>query len=744
MLQDRYVQARQRALDAGDQEAAQKIEAFMPQLTEQPQEGQTPTEEPSALKNVGKTADEFVRGLADTLTFGYADEIAAAADQAVRGTPLAGLAQTQAPSYEESLSQQRQRDTEGGGARLTGQIVGGVAPTVGVVRAASGATRLARAGAGAGTGAIQGGLYGTGSAEGGLSDRLAGGAVGAAIGAPLGGAVSAIVPLTKTQQVNRFVNQAGGEDLAKVDAEIVRRGQEILSDPLRKVSGKAKDLRASDANQMVRDSFKREALDVLKKLPTGFPNRAALIEKVSQGRALTPAERTILGQDPVGRLVIPSIEAMQRVDVLTGPQASAGGARELARNVAGYVLPEKLARGVSALFGKRQTRENVISNLINRQGQAASLVAQRLGDAPTTASIKELTELAAQASQKADAEKAAKAVSRTRTAEEGAAIRAEREAKKLADQEAKKAAELRQNLAVTQSEDPTYLLGVSNPLGAPRNKEQMAEFSKLLRQQMEARAAREELTRQSKSLFPDDPKLAQNLSETMAKDPTYLLRTEGGGVPRNPQEMSEFSKLLRQQMLAREGVEKVTTDKQIAQELANKVSVDNWSKGVTGSGGIQGKMTEYTGLKDKQLIDVLDELSNTRPEFSPYIQTIRESGKIPSTKLLGQIQDEVRRVAIEKGLDVSPAALKNASIDVGVKGVTGVPQEFFKRASNLVSGLDDQTIQTIVGRSQSASGEAIAKPRAYATGVIAKLLNDKAQQRAISNADKALMDALGL
>jgi hypothetical protein len=724
MLDTKVQQAYQKAMDAGDTTAAEKIKGMLSQTQGQAPVGQPTEEKPSLLQTAGRGIDDFVRGLADAATFGYADELAAKAESLTGGG-----------SYQEELVKQRQRDEQGGIPRLVGQVGGSILPTVGVIQAAKGASRLGRAGAGAATGAIQGGLYGSGAAEGGVDSRLEGAVKGAAIGAPLGGAISAVLPLTKNQQFNRFVNRSGSEDTAKLDAEIIKRGQEILNDPIRSVGGKTKGLTAKDANSMVRDSFKREAIGALDRLPKDFPNRANLIKKVNEGTNLTPVEKQLLSQDQTASLILPSIEAMQRVNVLTGAEAAAGGLRETARNVSGYVLPEKLSRGVSALFGKRQTRENVISDLIKKQGKAANIVRERLGAPNTTASIQELTDLATQASKNQVAKKVV-------SPEEAARRTAERAAKKAADLEAKSQAELQQGIADIQSKDPTYLLGASNQFGAPRNANEMGEFSNQIKRQMEAREA-------LNAVAPVDPAqaaLQKSLADVKAKDPTYLLElSDKIGTPRNEKEMKTFSKLLKRDLQKRYGKEGVAELEPIeVVAVVKKNSLDNWSQGKTGSGGVQGTMTEYTGLKDKDLVSVLDELSQRKPDFAPFIQNIRESSKVPSTQVLGMIQDEAVRIATEQGLKVSPKILKKAAKEAGVKGTGGIADEFYKRASKVVSGLDDATLTSIINRTESASGKEIKARRAYTTGAIAKILNDKAQGRELDDVATQILEKLGL
>ena len=146
-----------------------------------------------------KTIDNAVRGVADTLTFGYADEIAAGLD---RLTGINTGKQTgKAPqNYDEALKAQRDRDAEGGGARVVGQIGGGLIPVVkgaqlaqkglNTLKSVAGFVPTGRAAVGAVTGATTAGLYGSGSAEGDIGDRIVAGVEAA----PVGAAVGAVAP----------------------------------------------------------------------------------------------------------------------------------------------------------------------------------------------------------------------------------------------------------------------------------------------------------------------------------------------------------------------------------------------------------------------------------------------------------------------------------------------------------------------------------------------------------------------
>lgn len=182
-------------------------------------------------------ADTFMRGAADTLSLGLADEIAAQAksgpltvqkpsDDYYRSgifagsyNPLGILARTiNAPfasetknaDYDRALAEQRAIDKSDsdnrGGYRVAGQIVGGVGQGVGLAKQGlSLAGNAVNRGAGLGRvaansaidGAILGSAQGFGSGEG-LQDRLSKAATGGAVGAGIGlGAPVAIAGVSK-------------------------------------------------------------------------------------------------------------------------------------------------------------------------------------------------------------------------------------------------------------------------------------------------------------------------------------------------------------------------------------------------------------------------------------------------------------------------------------------------------------------------------------------------------------------
>lgn len=137
--------------------------------------GQTAQPQPEG-KGFFRAIDDAVRGAADMITFGLADEFAAGMGSF---TGIGGMS----GEYDANLAAQRERDAQGGGARLVGQIGGALALRATAARSVPGAI---------GQGALMGGAYGFGSGEGGVEQRLEGAGYGAAIGGAAGGAVRGV------------------------------------------------------------------------------------------------------------------------------------------------------------------------------------------------------------------------------------------------------------------------------------------------------------------------------------------------------------------------------------------------------------------------------------------------------------------------------------------------------------------------------------------------------------------------
>ena len=152
-------------------------------------------EKPAEPKTFGRIVDDVVRSIASGATFGFADELAAAATAA---TGL-GAQKPGATSYEAALAAERERNKEiSPYVSIPGEIAGGVATGTALGRAGltllrpqmplPASSMIAR---GAGEGAAYGALSGAGAGEN-LEERLVGAGLGAAVGAPLGAVGSAI------------------------------------------------------------------------------------------------------------------------------------------------------------------------------------------------------------------------------------------------------------------------------------------------------------------------------------------------------------------------------------------------------------------------------------------------------------------------------------------------------------------------------------------------------------------------
>jgi muramidase (phage lysozyme) len=362
-------------------------------------------------RGILRRVDDFVRGAADTLTFGYADEIAAKLDS------LVGGGQSGMKSYEAALAAQRQRDKEGGVERIAGQIGGALAPTVGVVRAVDGATRLARAGAGAATGAIQGGLYGTGTAEGNLQDRLTEGAKGAAIGAVAGGALGGVLPATVTQKGNALIKSAGSDDAARFDAEIIQDLKKLSENSTKR----GNPMTTIDANA-IETKYINDVTSALGKLGK-TQDVSAVREAIMNRRALTTDDLKSIRGTAAGDAAADAIEKAQRLRSMTQAMQSSGGLLPMLREGVDLLpIPAAINRGLKAALGGRQTREVSIQKAL-KQAPAAENVLERLGPSRATESMGRLDNAIEQARKAAAAKKAADEAARLAQTQQNAATK---------------------------------------------------------------------------------------------------------------------------------------------------------------------------------------------------------------------------------------------------------------------------------------------------------------------------------
>jgi hypothetical protein len=183
--------------------------------------------------------------LADTVSFGFGDELAGAGAGALnvlRGRDYLSAYRAQADRSRANLARAWEDQPLATGA---GMLAGAVVPAVAAGRlvrtGASLGTRLATAGA---SGAVGGGIAGAGAANGDLEERLRGAGFGAAAGAVLGGGLAAVgeaVPLgTRLLPSSRQTRSQSISD-------------EVLSDIMRRASDMDASVRTpTDAAAMIR------------------------------------------------------------------------------------------------------------------------------------------------------------------------------------------------------------------------------------------------------------------------------------------------------------------------------------------------------------------------------------------------------------------------------------------------------------------------------------------------------------
>lgn len=388
-----------------------------------------------------RTIDDAVRGVADTLTFGYADEIAAKMDQLTglntangkkplvrEGTKLSDLVTGKDPnSYEAILAEQRKRDSEGGGARLAGQVTGALLPGANVlnaVRAPANATRLGRAAAGAGTGAAQGALYGSGSAE---EDRLQGAIDGALLGGATGGVLGTVLPATAGQVATKFQKKAGDPASAAIDAEIIRDLNAIAKNE----ANRGNPVQAIQANNL-EQKYVTDATRAIKQLGKDGLQKAGLSTDdvqaaVQNRRILTADELDKLRGSAAGDALADAIDKAQRTRSLTAPvNASTNPIARTGRALLDLApLPQAVRYAGQRILGARSTREDQIQKLIgDKNAKAAEILADRVGPSAATQSLDKLQEVVQKAQTAAQAKAAAQAQAK-------AAAQAANEANKL-------------------------------------------------------------------------------------------------------------------------------------------------------------------------------------------------------------------------------------------------------------------------------------------------------------------------
>lgn len=345
-----------------------------------------------------RALDDLVRGAADTLTFGYADEIAAKLDS------LTGGGQSGKTNYADALAAQRQRDKEGGAARLVGQVAGSMVVPAGVAGSMTSGSRLVRAGGGAVAGGVQGFLYGAGSSEGDAKARLEGAIQGAKTNALIGGVTAGLLPATVAQKGSKFISNAGSDADAALNAEIAARARQEFLNPARAVNGNLPPMGAKELNAKVTNSFLREGIDVVNQLPKDSEVRKPFLDALRRGVGNTQDELEKLSALPGGDAVVAIINKAQRADKMTA--AMPADNNMLVKGIrigADYALPGVISKPLNYLLNNRKTREEVGKGVVKQGGEIAENVLERVGPSAATTALDDLAAMAqkAQASRQA-------------------------------------------------------------------------------------------------------------------------------------------------------------------------------------------------------------------------------------------------------------------------------------------------------------------------------------------------------
>lgn len=258
------------SIEAPDEKSA--LEAFQREI--QP-------EAPS--RGLGTRLDDVMRGVADTASFGFADEASAGMGA------MTGVGGKQG-DYAGNVANQRARDEAGGWERFGGQVAGAFLNPFGVGKSLMGAV---------GSGALSGGLYGLGSGEGNVLDRAPSAVTGAAVGGAMGGAVRTVA--------NQFAAKAAAkhipttDDLKKVaqagykaaeNADVIYRpeamremAQEVVNDLTEfgyhpQLQPRIKAI-LSEIERLGQGNFDYKSLDLLRRMTS------------NAGQSLDPSERAI-------------------------------------------------------------------------------------------------------------------------------------------------------------------------------------------------------------------------------------------------------------------------------------------------------------------------------------------------------------------------------------------------------------------------------------------------------------------
>lgn len=167
-----------------------------------------------------------------------------------------------------------------------------------------------------------------------------------------------------------------------------------------------------------------------------------------------------------------------------------------------------------------------------------------------------------------------------------------------------------------------------------------------------------------------------------------------------------------------------------------------WERGETARGGVQGVTTEYTGLKDKDLIRAVEGLAAENPKLAPYLERFKRGEDIGP--VLTPIQDELASWASRNGIKADPAIVRKSVVSSGFTKTEGIPNSTFVEAKRIIDTMDDATVAQILGgRTTSASGKELGNPRGYSTGILATIMNDANKGRELTPEAQGILNLIG-
>jgi hypothetical protein len=278
-----------------------------------------------AIAQPGKFIDDTVRSVANTVTLGAADRLAAKADEKILG---------KGNFSDNYKAEQKKTADQNPLATGIGTIAGSVVPigaATAPLRAINASTKAARYAKTVGTGAVLGGAQGALTADEG--DELEGGAKGAALGAAVSGVAAPVVRAltsgaTKTaQNVQAFLKKHGNDSEAAVqqaENQIALKGVrdrvtneadgEIAKKEVRQLTQSRKDAIQAQVDKLPDTPDGQAAKAAMARYKNGFVDDKSLVDLESNG--------------PLSKSVADNIRQHQRMEALTSAAATNSRGRE--------------------------------------------------------------------------------------------------------------------------------------------------------------------------------------------------------------------------------------------------------------------------------------------------------------------------------------------------------------------------------------------------------------------------------